>query len=120
MLIHIFFILFQHLARLEEVQKQRQRLHADKEALRLSLADREKQIDALRSQMEDSTQMAAQHRQSIDKLHQENNVLSNQLKQHRLETRQLEVSGAAGILDPLYILETLSNQTFVLLCFRLI
>lgn len=90
-----FYFLLQHLARLEEVQKQRRSLHADKEALRLRLADREKQIDALGSQMENSTQMAEQHRQSINKLHRENNVLRNQLNQQKLETRQLEVSGAA-------------------------
>ncbi|XP_075881894.1 uncharacterized protein LOC142887870 isoform X3 [Nelusetta ayraudi] len=79
----------QHLARLEEVQKQRRTLHADKEALRLRLVDREKQIDALRSQMENSTQMAEQHRQSIDKLHRENNLLSNQLNHHKLEIQKL-------------------------------
>lgn len=91
----LFFFFLQHLARLEEVQKQRRTLHADKEALRLRLVDREKQIDALRSQVENSTQMAEQHRQSIDKLHQENNLLSNQLNQHKLEIQQLVVSSTA-------------------------
>lgn len=91
-----FFPFFlQHLARLEEVQKQRRTLHADKEALRLRLVDREKQIDALRSQMENSTRMAEQHRQSIDKLHRENNLLSNQLNHHKLEIQKLVVSSTA-------------------------
>lgn len=93
--IYPVFFLFQLLARLEEVQQQRRSLHADKEALSLRLADREKQIDGLRSQMESSNHTSEQHRQSINQLHRENGVLRNQLNQHKLETRQLEVSGAA-------------------------
>lgn len=90
-----FGFFFQHLARLEEVQKQRHAWHADREALRLKLVDREKQIDALRSEMESSMEMTEQHRHTIDNLHQENNLLSNQLKQQKLEIQQLMVSSVA-------------------------
>lgn len=90
-----FGFFFQHLARLKEAQKQRHALHADREALRLKLVDREKQIDALRSEMESSTEMTEQHRHTIDNLHRENNLLSNQLNQQKLEIQQLMVSSVA-------------------------
>lgn len=92
------FGFFQHLARLEEVQKQRHALHADREALRLKLVDQEKQIDALRSEMESSMEMTEQHRHTIDNLHQENNLLSSQLNQQKLEIQQLMVSSVAESL----------------------
>lgn len=70
-------------------------MHADKEALILRLVEREKQIDALKSQVENSTHMAEQHRQSIDKLRRENDILGNQLDQRKQEIQQLVVSRAA-------------------------
>ncbi|XP_076586913.1 uncharacterized protein LOC143320823 isoform X2 [Chaetodon auriga] len=68
-----------------------QTLHADGETLRLKLDDREKTIDILRLQMENSIQMTVQHSRTIDKLHQENSLLSNQLNQHKLEIQELRV-----------------------------
>ncbi|XP_041793804.1 coiled-coil domain-containing protein 158-like isoform X2 [Chelmon rostratus] len=79
----------QHLSRLEEAQNQCQTLHADTETLRLKLGDRDKMIDILRLQMENSIQMTVQHSHTADSLHQENNLLSNQLNQHKLEIQQL-------------------------------
>ncbi|XP_049907414.1 coiled-coil domain-containing protein 158-like isoform X7 [Epinephelus moara] len=77
-----------HLARLEEAQSQCQILHAEGETLRLKLDEREKMMDILRLQMESSFQMTVQHSRTIDNLHQENSLLSNQLNQHKLEIRQ--------------------------------
>ncbi|XP_035864953.1 coiled-coil domain-containing protein 158-like isoform X8 [Sander lucioperca] len=71
-----------HLARLEEAQSRCQALHAEVETLRQSLGDREKMIES-------SIHMTAQHRSTIDELHQENSLLSNQLNQHKLEIQQL-------------------------------
>lgn len=59
--------------------------------MRLKLDDREKLIDILRLQMENSVQMTVQHSHTIDSLHQENSLLSNQLNQHKLEIQQLRV-----------------------------
>ncbi|XP_070689527.1 coiled-coil domain-containing protein 158-like [Pempheris klunzingeri] len=78
-----------HLARLEEAQSWCRTLHAEGETLRLKLGDREKMIDALRLQLESSIQMTVQHSRTIDNLHQENSLLSNQLNQHKLEIQQL-------------------------------
>ncbi|XP_070761054.1 coiled-coil domain-containing protein 158-like [Enoplosus armatus] len=80
----------QHLAKLEEAQCWCQTLHAEGETLRLKLDDGEKMIDVLRLQMESSIQMTVQHRRTIDSLHQENSLLSNQLNQHKLEIQQLK------------------------------
>ncbi|XP_073322450.1 coiled-coil domain-containing protein 158-like isoform X3 [Pagrus major] len=79
----------QHLARLEEAQSRCQTLHADEETLRLKLDDREKMIDILRLQMESSVQMTVQHNCTIDNLHRENSLLSNQLNQHKMQIQQL-------------------------------
>lgn len=87
---------FQHLSRLEEAQNQCQTLHADTETLRLKLGDRDKMIDILRLQMENSIQMTVQHSHTADSLHQENNLLSNQLNQHKLEIQQLRVRRKEG------------------------
>lgn len=48
-------------------------------------------IDTLRLQMESSIQMTAQHSRTVDSLHQENSLLSNQLNQHKVEIQQLRV-----------------------------
>ncbi|XP_062273902.1 coiled-coil domain-containing protein 158-like [Scomber scombrus] len=79
----------QHLARLEDAQSQCQILHAERETLRLTLSEREKMVEILRLQMENSSQMTAQHSHTIDSLHQENSHLSNQLNQHKLEIQEL-------------------------------
>ncbi|XP_067471940.1 coiled-coil domain-containing protein 158-like isoform X1 [Thunnus thynnus] len=79
----------QHLARLEDAQSQCQILHTERETLRLKLSERDKMIEFLRLQMENSTQTTAQHGRTIDSLHQENSLLSNQLNQHKLEIQQL-------------------------------
>ncbi|XP_027131000.1 coiled-coil domain-containing protein 158 isoform X2 [Larimichthys crocea] len=79
----------QHLAKLKEAQSQCQTLHVDRETLKLKLDDQEKTIDILRLQMESSIQMTVQHSHTIDSLHQENSLLSNQLNQHKLEIQQL-------------------------------
>ncbi|XP_032371383.1 coiled-coil domain-containing protein 158 isoform X3 [Etheostoma spectabile] len=71
-----------HLARLEEAQSRCQALHAEVETLRQRLGDREKMIEG-------SIQITAQHRSTIEELHQENSLLSNQLNQHKLEIQQL-------------------------------
>ncbi|XP_078107394.1 uncharacterized protein LOC144518527 isoform X3 [Sander vitreus] len=71
-----------HLARLEEAQSRCQALHAEVETLRQRLGDREKMIES-------SIHMTVQHRSTIDELHQENSLLSNQLNQHKLEIQQL-------------------------------
>lgn len=81
----------QHLARLDEAQRQYQTSQADRETLRLKLDDQEKMIDVLRSQMESSSQMTVQHNRTIDSLHQQNRLLSEQLNQHKLELQQLMV-----------------------------
>ncbi|XP_044051326.1 coiled-coil domain-containing protein 158-like isoform X2 [Siniperca chuatsi] len=80
----------QRLAKLEEAQNQCQTLHAEGETLRLKLDDGEKMIDILRLQMESSIQMTVQQSHTIDSLHQENSLLSNQLNQHKLEIQQLK------------------------------
>ncbi|XP_034726694.1 coiled-coil domain-containing protein 158-like isoform X3 [Etheostoma cragini] len=72
-----------HLARLEEAQSRCQALHAEVETLRQRLGDREKMIEG-------SIQITAQHRSTIEELHQENSLLSNQLNQHKLEIQQLK------------------------------
>lgn len=82
----------QHLARLEDAQSQCQILHAERETLRLTLSEREKMVEILRLQMENSSQMTVQHSHTIDTLHQENSLLNNQLNQHKLEIQQLRVS----------------------------
>lgn len=41
--------------------------------------------------MESSIQMTVQHSHTIDHLHQENSLLSNQLNQHKLEIQQHKV-----------------------------
>lgn len=41
--------------------------------------------------MESSIQMTVQHGRTIDHLHQENSLLSNQLNQHKLEIQQAKV-----------------------------
>ncbi|XP_069562618.1 coiled-coil domain-containing protein 158-like [Brachyistius frenatus] len=79
----------QLLARLEEAQSQCQTLQAEQETLTLRLNDREKMIDVLRLQMESSIQMTVQHSHTIDSLHQENSLLSNQINQQKLEIQQL-------------------------------
>lgn len=76
---------------MEEAQSWCQTLHAEGETLRLKLDDREKMIDTLRLQMESSIQMTAQHSRTVDSLHQENSLLSNQLNQHKVEIQQLRV-----------------------------
>lgn len=85
-------LFFQHLARLEDTQSQCQILHTEREALRLQLSEREKMVEILRLQMENSSQMTAQHSCTIDSLQQENVLLSNQLNQHKLDIQQLRVS----------------------------
>nr|XP_019954864.1 PREDICTED: coiled-coil domain-containing protein 158 isoform X2 [Paralichthys olivaceus] len=78
--------------RLQEAQQHHswcQTLHIEGETLRLKLDDREKLIDILQLQLESSVQMKAQHSHTIDNLHQKNNLLSNQLNQHKLEIQQL-------------------------------
>ncbi|KAM7391238.1 hypothetical protein PAMP_021938 [Pampus punctatissimus] len=77
----------QHFARLEDAQSQCQILHTEREKLRLKLSEREKMVELLRLQMENSTQMTAQHIRTIDSLHQENSLLSNQLNQHKQQLR---------------------------------
>ncbi|XP_030273607.1 coiled-coil domain-containing protein 158-like isoform X3 [Sparus aurata] len=79
----------QHLARLEEAQSWCQTLHADGETVRRKLDDKEKMTDILRLQMESSVQMTVQHNRTINNLHQENSLLSNQLNQHKVENQQL-------------------------------
>ncbi|XP_026177301.1 coiled-coil domain-containing protein 158 isoform X3 [Mastacembelus armatus] len=79
----------QHLSRLEEAQKQCQALDAEGEALRLKLEDSEKMINILRLQLESSIQTTVQHSHTINNLHQESSLLSNQLNQHKLEIHQL-------------------------------
>uniref|UniRef100_UPI0037E76C2B coiled-coil domain-containing protein 158-like n=1 Tax=Semicossyphus pulcher TaxID=241346 RepID=UPI0037E76C2B len=79
----------QHHARLEEAQSQCQALHAEGQTLRLQLDERERVIDVLRLQMENSIQMTVQYSCTIDNLHQENSLLSNQLNQHKQAIQQL-------------------------------
>lgn len=76
---------------MDEAQRQYQTLQADRETLRLKLDDQEKMMDILRSQMESSSQMTVQHSRTIDSLHQQNRLLSEQLNQHKLEIQQLMV-----------------------------
>ena len=45
--------------------------------------------------IESSIQITVQHRSTIDELHQENSLLSNQLNQHKLEIQQLRVRSMA-------------------------
>ncbi|XP_059192432.1 coiled-coil domain-containing protein 158-like isoform X3 [Centropristis striata] len=71
-----------HLARLEEAQSRCQTLHAEGETLRRKLDVQEKVIES-------SVQMRVQQSQAIDDLHQENSLFSNQLNQHKLESKQL-------------------------------
>ncbi|XP_037338798.2 coiled-coil domain-containing protein 158-like isoform X1 [Pungitius pungitius] len=68
-----------HLARLEEAQSRCQTLHAEGEALRLRLDDREKRTEG-------SIQM---QNRTINDLHQQNGLLSNQLNQRTLAIQQL-------------------------------
>ncbi|XP_068422434.1 coiled-coil domain-containing protein 158-like isoform X3 [Clinocottus analis] len=68
-----------NLAGLEEAQSRCQILLAEGEALRLKLDEREQT-------MESNLQM---HNSTINDLHQENSLLSNQLNQHKLEIQQL-------------------------------
>ncbi|KAM9744382.1 coiled-coil domain-containing protein 158-like isoform 1-T2 [Menidia menidia] len=75
--------------RLEEAQGQCQSLQAEQETLRQKLSEREKMLDALKLQMESSIQTSVQHSNTIDSLKHENGLLINQLKQHKLETKQL-------------------------------
>ncbi|KAM3611299.1 uncharacterized protein V6R79_016197 [Siganus canaliculatus] len=79
----------QHLSRLEEAQNQFQIMQADRDTLRLKLDDHEKMTDIMRLQMERSIHLTVQHSHTIDTLHQENSLLSNQLNQHKLELQQL-------------------------------
>ncbi|XP_076006952.1 coiled-coil domain-containing protein 158-like isoform X3 [Genypterus blacodes] len=79
----------QGLTRLEEIQSRYQILHAEGETLRLKLDDKEKTIHILKLQMENSSQIAVQHGCTIDRLKKENNHLSNQMNQHKLEIQQL-------------------------------
>ncbi|XP_056232730.1 coiled-coil domain-containing protein 158-like [Seriola aureovittata] len=76
----------QHLSWLEEAQSRCQTLHVEGETLKLKLDDREKMTAMLLLQMESSVQM---HSRTIDNLHQENSLLSNQLNQQKLEIQQL-------------------------------
>ncbi|XP_063753872.1 coiled-coil domain-containing protein 158-like isoform X3 [Eleginops maclovinus] len=71
-----------HLARLKEAQSRCQALHAEGDTLRLKLIDREKMIES-------GVQMTVQHGSTIDDLHKENGLLSNQLNQYKLEIQQL-------------------------------
>ncbi|XP_068167031.1 coiled-coil domain-containing protein 158-like isoform X2 [Antennarius striatus] len=82
----------QHLTMLEEAERRCQTLHADGETLKHKLDDCEKVINILRSQMESSTQMMEQHSLTIDKLRQENSLLSNQLDQQKMENQQLRAN----------------------------
>ncbi|XP_074495198.1 uncharacterized protein LOC141769724 [Sebastes fasciatus] len=75
----------QHLARLDKTKSCCQTLHAEGETLRLKLHDRERMIES-------NIQM---HSRTIDDLHQENSLLSNQLNQHKLEFQQLRVRNVA-------------------------
>ncbi|XP_041643766.1 coiled-coil domain-containing protein 158-like [Cheilinus undulatus] len=75
--------------RLEEAEQQCQILQAQGETLRLQLDDRERMMGVLRLQMESSIQMAVQHSHTIDNLHQENSLISNQLNQQKQEVQQL-------------------------------
>lgn len=86
---------FQHLARLEEAQSWCQTLHADGEMVRRKLDDKEKMTEILRLQMESSVEMTVQHNRTINNLHQENSLLSNQLNQHKVEIQQLRVRSIA-------------------------
>ncbi|XP_065804481.1 coiled-coil domain-containing protein 158 isoform X2 [Labrus bergylta] len=79
----------QHLARLEEAQRQCQVLRSERETLRLQLDNQERKIDVLRSQMESGVQMTVQNSRTIDNLHQENSLLSNQLNQHKADIQQM-------------------------------
>ncbi|KAM9858577.1 coiled-coil domain-containing protein 158-like [Aulostomus maculatus] len=79
----------QALSRFEEAQSRCNVLDAERETLRLELDEKEKMVEFLRFQWENSCQIVAQHRHTIDSLLQENNFLSNQLNQHKLETQKL-------------------------------
>ncbi|KAI3372621.1 hypothetical protein L3Q82_023094, partial [Scortum barcoo] len=80
----------EHLAKLKETQSWCQTLQAEGRTLRLKLDDREKMMDILRLQMENSNEMTVRHSCTIDHLHQDNSLLSNQLNQHKLEIQQLK------------------------------
>lgn len=80
--------MFQHLSWWQEAQSRCQTLHVEGETLQLKLDDQDKLIAMLRLQVESSVQM---HSRTIDNLHQENSLLSNQLNQHKLENQQLRV-----------------------------
>ncbi|XP_029999492.1 coiled-coil domain-containing protein 158-like isoform X3 [Sphaeramia orbicularis] len=79
----------QHVACLDEARSQCHKLHAERDTLCMQLNDGEKMIEILRLQLESSSQMTAQHVHTIDSLHRENSLLSNQLNQHKLEILQL-------------------------------
>ncbi|KAG7221301.1 hypothetical protein INR49_017368 [Caranx melampygus] len=78
----------QHLSWFQEAQSRCQTLHVEGETLKLKLDEQDKLIAMLRLQNESSAQM---HSRTIDNLHQENGLLSNQLNQHKLENQQLRV-----------------------------
>ena len=101
---------FQHLARLEEAQSWCQTLHADGETLKRKLDDKEKMTDILRLQMESSAQMTVQHNRTIDNLHKENSLLSNQLNQHKVEIQQLRVRSKAQN----FTITKLPDPTFII------
>nr|XP_043882591.1 coiled-coil domain-containing protein 158-like isoform X2 [Solea senegalensis] len=78
--------------RQQEAQQHRSQCHTlqgEGEMLRLKLDDREKLIDGLRLQMESGAQMVLQHSHTIDNLHQQNSLLSNQLNQNKLEIQHI-------------------------------
>nr|XP_057926524.1 coiled-coil domain-containing protein 158-like isoform X3 [Doryrhamphus excisus] len=69
---------------------------AENETLRLKLVDKEKLVELLRSQLDRSNQTIAQHSCTMAGLHQENILLSEQLKQHKQEMQQLKTHLAAA------------------------
>lgn len=79
----------QHMASLDEARAEYQNLHTEADTLRLKLEDKEKMIDILRVQLESSIEKTAENGSTIDNLHQENGLLSNQLNQHKLEILHL-------------------------------
>lgn len=107
---------FQHLARMDEAQRQYQTLQADRETLRLKLDDQEKMMDILRSQMESSLQMTVQHSRTIDSLHQQNRLLSEQLNQHKLEIQQLMVRSLSLKYWKIAIINIHIQATLLLTC----
>lgn len=80
------------MASLDEARAEYQNLHTEADTLRLKLEDKEKMVDILRVQLESSIEKTAENGSTIDNLHQENGLLSNQLNQHKLEILHLRVS----------------------------